>query len=32
MAHERGKAARLLLVTVGGVEQVTTTFFGMDLV
>jgi hypothetical protein len=32
MAHERGQAARLLLVTFGGVEQVTTTFFGMDLV
>jgi hypothetical protein len=32
MADERGKAARLLLVTVGGVQQVTTSFFGMDLV
>ncbi|MFI7609463.1 MFS transporter [Micromonospora sp. NPDC049366] len=31
-ANERGRAGRLLLVTVDGVEQVTTPFFGMDLV
>jgi hypothetical protein len=32
MADERGKGARLLLVTAGGVQHVTTNFFGMDLV
>ncbi|MFI6784368.1 MFS transporter [Micromonospora sp. NPDC050276] len=32
IAHERGKTAELLLVTVGGVQQVTTASFGMDLV
>ncbi|MGI5521473.1 hypothetical protein ACQEUX_10990 [Micromonospora sp. CA-259024] len=32
MANERGKAAGLLLVTAGGVQQVTTASFGMDLV
>ncbi|MEV1317726.1 MFS transporter [Micromonospora arborensis] len=31
-AHERGKTAELLLVNVGGVQQVTTPFFGIDLV
>jgi hypothetical protein len=32
MAKERGKAAQLLLVTGGGVQQMTTSLFGMDLV
>ncbi|MGC4749163.1 MFS transporter [Micromonospora sp. DT201] len=32
IAHERGKTAELLLVTDGGVQQVTTPFFGIDLV
>jgi hypothetical protein len=32
MADERGAAARLLVVTDGGVQQVRTTVFGMDLV
>lgn len=31
-ASGRGTAAGLLLLTVGGVHQVTTTLFGMDLV
>ncbi|MFE9191737.1 MFS transporter [Micromonospora sp. NPDC007208] len=32
VAHEGGKTAELLLVTVGGVQQVTTSVFGMGLV
>ncbi|PYC74902.1 hypothetical protein C7C45_03140 [Micromonospora arborensis] len=32
IAQERGKTAELLLVTVGGVQRVTTPFVGMDLV
>ncbi|MGI5521574.1 MFS transporter [Micromonospora sp. CA-259024] len=31
-ANERGTAAGLLLVTAGDVQQLTTPFFGMDLV
>jgi hypothetical protein len=32
MTGEQGKATRLLLVNIGGVQQVTADFFGMDLV